>query len=90
VLGALAAAVLVIALAAQALGGSPPRDATPPVSTPVATTTPSVTPSAKPVTSRSSTTSSKATPKAPAVDDKPNPKANDNSRRVPGKDKDKK
>jgi eukaryotic-like serine/threonine-protein kinase len=88
VLGALAAALLVIALAAQAIGGSPPRDATPPVSTPVATTTPSVTPSAQPVTSRSSTTSPKATKKA--ADDKPNPKANDNSRRVPGKDKGKK
>jgi serine/threonine-protein kinase len=90
VLGALVAAVLVIALAAQALGGSPPRDATPPVSTPAATTTPSATASARPVTSRSSTTSSKATPKVPAADDKPNPKANDNSRRVPGKDKGKK
>jgi eukaryotic-like serine/threonine-protein kinase len=90
VLCALAAGMLVIALAAQAIGGSPPKDKTPPVSTPVATTTPSVTTSAQPVTSRSSTTSSKATPKAPAVDDKPNPKANDNSGRTPGKDKGKK
>jgi hypothetical protein len=85
VAGALAAAALVVALAAQAIGGSPPSDATPPVSTP--TTTPSVTRSATPVATRSPTSSSKATPKAPAVDTKHNPKANDNSTRVPGKEK---
>jgi serine/threonine-protein kinase len=90
VAGALATAALVVALAAQAIGGSPPSDATPPVSTPAATTTPSVTSSAQPVTSRSSTTSTKATPKAPTADDKPNSKANENSTRVPGKEKGKK
>jgi serine/threonine protein kinase len=76
VLGALAAAVLVVTLTAQVVGGSP-REASPPASTPAVTGTPSARPTTRPATSRSATTS----PKAPAAQDKPNDKANDNSSR---------
>jgi tRNA A-37 threonylcarbamoyl transferase component Bud32 len=85
-LGGVAALVLVLTLAALSTGGAPPGGASPAAS-PTSTVSPSATPSATPVTSRSPTSTAKATTKAPVADTKTNPKANENSTRVPGKDK---
>ena len=86
VAGGLAAVLLVVALAVQALGGPPRNDPTP-------VTTPRPTSSAQPVATHSPTSSPKTTPKAtskPAAHTTSSSKGKHNSGRSPGKHKGKK